>query len=388
MKKVAVLMVIAVVLAACAPAVETAPAEAEEAVAAEAEAEDVAEVEGEELAGYTYNPDREFVEDTDSYAGAVLYTEIEETYGPIPYPEAGTQIGFVAKAYENEFWRAVKEGVEEQITELNDAGVDIVGDVRAAQGESDEQGQASIMNDMVNKGYDAIVASPISDGNLVPPTEKAHAANIPVINTIGGFAKEMDIYVGPRHYMSGELAAEWIANKLGDEGGQVAVIMGLPKESAARGRTEGFGDWLAANAPNIEFVDSQNADWDRTKAKDVMDTLIIKYPDLKAVYCNNDTMAMGALEAVKAAGKLGELMVVGNDGTSEAIQSIKDGELSATVHIYPFFGGKISVDIALRVLAGQEMPLVIYTNQALIDPTNVDLSDEEVISWTGLNFAE
>jgi ribose transport system substrate-binding protein len=119
-----------------------------------------------------------------------------------------------------------------------------------------------------------------------------------------------------------------------------------------------------------------------------MDTLIIKYPDLKAVYCNNDTMAMGALEAVKAAGKLGELMVVGNDGTSEAIQSIKDGELSATVHIYPFFGGKISIDIALRVLAGQEMPLVIYTNQALIDPTNVDLSDEEVISWTGLNFAE
>ena len=246
----------------------------------------------------------EVVTDTDTYAGAVMYSEIENQLGPIPAPKAGTSLGFVAKAYENEFWRAVKDGVEAQIKELNDNGVDIQGDVRAAQGESDEQGQAALMNDMVNKQYSAIIASPISDGNLVPPTEKAHAAGIPVINAIGGFSNVMDVYVGPKHYQSGELAAEWIANVLGAEGGEVAVIMGLPKESAARGRTQGFGDWLEANAPQVKLVDTQNADWDRTKAKDVMDTLMKKHPNLKAIYANNDTMAMGALEAVKSAGKL------------------------------------------------------------------------------------
>lgn len=332
--------------------------------------------------------EREVITDTDTYAGAVIYADIEGLLGAIPQPADGTTLGFVAKAYENEFWRAVKDGVEAQVTELNAAGVDVKADVRAAQGESDEQGQAAIMDDMVNKQYSAIIASPISDGNLVPPTEKAHGQGIPVVNAIGGFSSAMDVYVGPKHYMSGELAAQWIAERLGAEGGEVAVIMGLPKESAARGRTKGFGDWLEQNAPNVKLVDVQNADWDRTKAKDVMDTLLKKHPNLKAVYVNNDTMAMGALEAVKSAGKLGEVLVVGNDGTSEALKSVKDGELSATVNIYPDFGGKIAVDIALRALAGQELPRVIYTSQAIIDPSNVDLPAEEVIGWTGLKFAQ
>jgi len=332
--------------------------------------------------------ERDVITDTDTYAGAVIYADIEGMLGAIPQPPDGTTLGFVAKAYENEFWRAVKDGVEAQIGELAASGMDVKADVRAAQGESDEQGQAALMDDMVNKQYDAIIASPISDGNLVPPTEKAHGQGIPVVNAIGGFSSAMDVYVGPKHYMSGELAAQWIAEKLGPDGGEVAVIMGLPKESAARGRTKGFGDWLEQNAPNVQLVDVQNADWDRTKAKDVMDTLLKKHPNLKAIYANNDTMAMGALEAVKSSGLLGSVLVVGNDGTSEALKSVKDGELSATVNIYPDFGGKIAVDIALRALAGQQLPRVIYTSQAIIDPTNVDLPAEEVIGWTGLTFAQ
>lgn len=322
------------------------------------------------------------IEDPDTYEGAVLYTALPDLLGPIPLPKEGITIGFAAKAFENEFWAAVKTGVEEQ-------GKDIAGvtfDVRAAQGESDEQGQASLMDDMVNKDYAAIIASPISDGNLVQATEKAKAKNIPVINTIGGFANIMDVFVGPRHYSSGELAAEWISGKLGKEGGEVAVIMGMPKESAARGRTDGFTNWFAKNNPSITVVDSQNADWDRNKAKDVMDTLIKKHPNLKAIYANNDTMVMGALEAVIAAGKKDQILVVGNDGTSEALASIKAGDLDATVNIYPDYAGKISVDIALRALGGQKLPKVIYTNQCIIDATNIDKPSEEVIGWSPLIF--
>lgn len=326
------------------------------------------------------------VEDPDTYEDAVLYADLSKLLGAIPKAKGALTIGFAAKAFENEFWGAVKDGVEAQGEELSESGMDIKLDVRAAQGESDEQGQAALMNDMINKKYKAIIASPISDGNLVQATEKAQAKGIPVINTIGGFAQVMDVYVGPRHYSSGELAAEWISNKLGADGGEVAVIMGMPKESAARARTQGFKDWFVTNNPKVTVVDSQNADWDRGKAKDVMDTLIKKYPNLKAIYANNDTMVMGALEAVIAAGKKGQIIVVGNDGTSEALQSIKDGQLDATVNIYPFFAGKISVDIALRALGGQELPKVIYTNQALIDSTNVDKSAEEVIGWSSLAF--
>ena len=117
-----------------------------------------------------------------------------------------------------------------------------------------------------------------------------------------------------------------------------------------------------------------------------MDTLIKQYPDLKAVYANNDTMIMGALEAVIAAGKKDQILVVGNDGTNEAIQSIQNGELDATVNIFPSIAGKISVDIALRALAGQELPKVIYTNQAIVDSENCNLSEEEIAEWQPLQF--
>jgi ribose transport system substrate-binding protein len=111
-----------------------------------------------------------------------------------------------------------------------------------------------------------------------------------------------------------------------------------------------------------------------------------KFPNLRAVYCNNDTMAMGVVEAVKGKNKLNQIIVVGNDGTSEALDSIKKGELSATVNIYPYFGGKIALDIALRCVAGQNIPKVVYTNQAIIDQENAHKSAEEVINWKSLEF--
>lgn len=329
---------------------------------------------------------QDVVTDPDNYAGAVNYNDLFARLGAIPKPAKAIRLGYAAKAFENEFWRAVKEGAEAQSNEFKKLGLSIVCDVKAAQGESDAQGQLAIMNDMVNKKYDGIIASPITDGNLIPAIEKAQKAKIPLVNSIGGFVKEIPVYVGPRHFTSGQLAAEWVAKTIGKGSAEVAVVVGMPTESAARSRTAGFKDWFQKNAPEIKVVDTQNADWDRLKAKEVVDVWMKKYPNLRAIYCNNDTMAMGALEAVKAAGKLGKCLVVGNDGTSEAYASIKKGELSATVDIFPHFGGRISVDIALRLIGGQRVPKVIYTNQALVDPSNVNKPAQEIIGWKGLRF--
>lgn len=249
--------------------------------------------------------DMKDVEDVGSYSKAISYEEITEKFGNIPKPEGSVHLGFAAKAFENEYWSTLKEGVEAEVKDLADAGLDVEIDIRAAQGEADEQGQVALMNDMVNKKYDAILASPISDGNLVQSVEKAHELGIPVVCAVGGFTPSMDIYVGPQNYNGGEKAAEWIADQLGEAGGEVAVIMGMPKEEGARARTAGIEDWFKANAPQITYVGAQNADWDRGRAREVMETLIKKYPDLKAVYANNDTMAMGALEAIKAAEVIG-----------------------------------------------------------------------------------
>ena len=221
-------------------------------------------------------------------------------------------------------------------------------DVQAALDENDEQGQLAILNNMINKKYSVLLLSPISDGNLVPGVESAVEKNIPVLNVNDGLIANAPNFVGPKADQNGELAAEWISKQL-DGKGQVAIVIGMPKAFAARQRTEGFENWMAANSPDIEIVAKQNADWDRNKAKELTETWIKNYPDLKAIFCNK-------------------------------------GELSATIDSFPFYKAQIALECALRELAGQELPRVIWTPQALIDSTNVDMDAKEIINWVPTEY--
>ncbi len=322
-----------------------------------------------------FNPDNE---------AGVNFQDMRTTFGAIPALEGDVLLGAVAKAFENEYWRTLKEGYEAFAQKMQAAGQKVTIDVRSAQGEGDEQGQLSIVKDMVNKKYTALLLSPISDSNLTPGVEDALDAGIPVVNVNDGLIELAPNFVGPRAVENGERAAAWIAEKIGNEG-KVAVVIGMPKAFAARQRTLGFVTWMAENAPNIQVVEQQNADWDRAKAKDLAETWMKKHPDLKAIFCNNDTMALGVVEAVEAAGS--DILVVGVDGIGEAYDSIRAGGLDATVDSFPFYKSQIAAEACLRLLGGQKLPRVIWTPQALIDSTNVDTPAAEIISWTEAEFA-
>ena len=319
----------------------------------------------------------------DTAKDGIDFTKMRSTFGTVPKPSSDVKLGAVAKAFENEYWRTLKEGMEIGAKKMRDNGINVSIEVKAAQGEGDEQGQLSIVKDMINKKYTALLLSPISDGNLVPGVEEAIKAKIPVINVNDGIIAIAPNYVGPKAIQNGELAAEWVAKKISSEG-KVAIVIGMPKAFAARQRTQGFEDWMKTNAPKVQVVEKQNADWDRAKAKDLADTWIKKHPDLKAIFCNNDTMALGVVEAVKASGK--NILVVGVDGIGEAYESIKKGEMSATVDSFPKFKGQVAVEVALRILGGQKIPQVIWTPQALIDSTNVNTPAEQIIKWEELKF--
>lgn len=327
--------------------------------------------------GTDFNPD------TDSEG--TNYYDVRDALGDVPMLEGELTFGGVAKSFDNEYWRTLKLGMETGAEKFSAAGMDLTIDMASAQSEGDEEGQLAIVNDMINKEYDALLLSPISDANLVPGAEDALAAGIPVVNVNDGIIAIAPNYVGPRAIENGELAAEWIAEQLNGEG-QVAVIVGMPKAFAARQRTAGFNNYMEANAPGIEVVAEQNADWDRLKAKDLAATWITQYPDLKAIFCNNDTMALGAVEAVKEAGV--DILVVGVDGISEAYESIRNGELDATVDSFPLYKGQIAVEMTIRALAGQDVPRVVWTPQALIDSTNVDMEAEDIINWTDPTMGE
>ena len=289
------------------------------------------------------------------------------------------------KSLSNEFWRTLEEGYHAAEDKVKEAGVDYSIVIDATTDEADEIGQQTMTSNMVNQGVTAILASPISDSNLTSAVEDAQDQGIPVFNVNDGLIAAAEYYVGPNAYQNGLLAAEWISKQLGDEG-QVAIVIGMPKAFAARERTAGFKDWIAENNSGLEVIAEQNADWDRQTAKNLAATWIQQNPDLKAIFCNNDTMALGVVEAVEEAEA--DILVVGVDGIGEAYDSIRAGKLDATVDSFPYYMSQVATECALRVMAGQELPRVVATPQALIDSENVDTEAAEIIGWTDATYVK
>ena len=322
----------------------------------------------------------EFNPDTDPSSTTI--EEIREKLGEEVPVKAGYNLAAIEKSISNEFWRTLQEGYEKAAENVN-AVTEINIEVDATTDEGDETGQQTMVENAVNQGVSAIMASPISDANLTTAVENAQDANIPVINVNDGLIAIVDYYCGPNAYQNGLLAAEWVSNKLGDEG-QVGIVVGMAKAFAARERTAGFRDWIADNNSGLEVVAEQNADWDRQKAKELAATWIIQYPDMKAIFCNNDDMALGVVEAVDEAEA--DILVVGVDGIGEAYDSIRAGKLDATVDSFPYYMAQVATEVTLRALAGQDVPHVTATPQALIDSENVDKDAAEIIGWTDTKY--
>ncbi|MCD8121767.1 MAG: substrate-binding domain-containing protein [Clostridiales bacterium] len=333
-------------------------AEASADSGAEAAAEEETKDEG-------FNPDE--AED------AMTIEDLRAANGTEVKVASGLTLGVVEKSLSNEFWRTLEEGYEKA---AEDCGVEII--VKATTDEGDETGQQTMTETLVNQGVDALMMSPISDSNLTAAVENANNADIVTVNVNDGLIAEADYYVGPEAYQNGQLAAAWISEQLGDEG-QVAIVVGMAKAFAARQRTAGFKDWIADNNSGMEIVAEQNADWDRQKSKELASTWIQQYPDLKAIFCNNDDMALGVVEAVQE--ENADILVVGVDGIGEAYDSIRAGKLDATVDSFPYYMAQVATECTLRVLAGEEVPSVVHTPQALISADNIDADPAELINW-------
>lgn len=314
----------------------------------------------------------------DTAEDAMSIEEIREKNGADITVAAGLKLGVVEKSLSNEFWRTLSEGYEKAAA---DAGIEV--EIKATTDENDETGQQTMTETLTSQGVNALMMSPISDSNLTAAVENANDAGIVTVNVNDGLIAEADYYVGPNAYQNGQLAAQWISEQLGDEG-QVAVVIGMAKAFAARERTAGFEDWLTENNSGLELVAEQNADWDRQKSKELAATWIQQYPDLKAIFCNNDDMALGVVEAVKEVDA--DILVVGVDGIGEAYDSIRAGGLDATVDSFPYYMAQVATECTLRVLAGQEMPSVVATPQALISAENVDDDPADIINWVAPSY--
>lgn len=317
---------------------------------------------------------------------AISFEEMRAQFGSVPISDKQLSFAGNVKAFENVVWQEIANGYSGLTKDAVAAGLNVTVDTTSPMGEDDEEGQLTILKDQIRSGVNAVLLSPISDANCLPGIEAAHEANIPVF-AINNEFNGADMFVGPNSIEQGQLAAEWVNEKLGGEG-EVAIVMGMAKTGVTRNRTEGFETWFAANGSNIKVVAKQNADWDRSKAKDVASTFLKTNSNLKAIFCNNDVMALGVIEAVKETDLVlnKDIYVIGCDGQSEAYDSIRAGEMAATIDTFPYYEGYMAAEVALRVMLGQEIPRVVFTPSKMLDSTNVDNTPEENIDWVVTAF--
>ncbi|MDE1994233.1 MAG: substrate-binding domain-containing protein, partial [Rhizobiaceae bacterium] len=247
------------------------------------------------------------------------------------------------------------------------AGVSVA--YQAAQSEGDQLGQLTIAEGMVTQGFNVLLLSPQTDANLQPVMEEAKAAKIPVVNVNDAVIPQAEHYVGNVQRDNGVRVAKWfIENR--PQGGKVAIIEGQAGVFAAVQRTDGFKSTITKDG-KFEVVASVPGNWDRQTSYDAATNILQQHPDLIGFYANNDGMALGVVEAVKAANLLGKVAVFGTDGISDAYTSIKAGELTGTVDSFPVLTGEVAMETALRLVGGQALPRVVSTPQALITKDNV-----------------
>lgn len=315
---------------------------------------------------------------TAAYAGSTPWEQARaqtfDTLGKVEKPEKPMKIGVVLITLANPYWVSMKNGYESAAEEF---GVAI--DVQAAPQENSTTAQLNIFENMVAKDYDAIIGHTITAHNLIPGLARAAKKGIVTVTDARvdkKAAKEAGanpIYLGlVDYYEQGRLGGAYIAEELAKKGGgKVAIIEGLPAAPQSKGRKEGAKAAFDAS-PAVQVVSVQPGNWDRAKAYDITTNLLQAHPDLKGIMCANDVMALAAVEAIEAAGKTGDVMVVGIDLIDQGKEAIKAGRLAGSVAFSPFVIGEICTRTAIAASQGKKIPKGVGVVSILATKENID----------------
>ena len=260
-------------------------------------------------------------------------------------------------------------GLKDYMTAKADAMGDVELTVVDAGGDAAKQLQQ--VETFISQKVDAIIMQPQEQEACSPAIDKAKAAGIPIINCNSLTITEPDAYVGSNDSESAEIAMTYIAEQLGGKG-NVLMMHGHPGQTAEVKRTEGAMDILAQN-PDMTLLDEQTADWDRAEAMTLMENSIQAYGDqINAVFCQNDEMALGALNALVQAGKKDNVLVVGVDAIDDALQSVKDGKMDATVYQDCKGQAEGAIEAAYKLAKGESVEKEILIPFILVTTENVD----------------
>jgi ribose transport system substrate-binding protein len=232
--------------------------------------------------------------------------------------------------------------------------------------------QMSQVEDVIVKKPDAIVFIPVDYKAMVPGVQKINAAKIPVVNvTDKSEAGEFVAFVGASDYDLGVETAKHLFKSMGGKG-NVVVLEGVKGSLTNVDRVRGMQD-AAKGYPGIKIVASQPANYQRLQALQVMENVMQTYPQIDGVFASNDAMAAGAIEALDGANR--KALVVGINGTKEAVDAIKAGKMLATGDYNGFLQGCIGTMTAIRQLRKMPISTSVVFPATVVDKSNYQSID-------------
>jgi len=267
-------------------------------------------------------------------------------------------IGVLLSDTSNTFFVTMQEAIEATAAELGAQTI-------VLDGANDAAKDVTNMEDLISAGVDFVLYNPVDSNAAAAVVEAAAAVGIPVISidrSVSG--AEVVSHIASDNVYGGRIATEYAIGLIGGEG-YLAEIQGQAGASAANERHQGFNEAVAANG-KVEVVSSQIGDWDTTKAMEIMENILTAFPEVQAVFCANDNMAVGAVQACQQNGRA-DVFIVGFDCEAVALQAIAEGTLAATIKQQPALMGQMGVETAIAFLKGEPVESNIGVEVALVN---------------------
>lgn len=246
-------------------------------------------------------------------------------------------------------------------------------DVQAPTSQAATDDQVRSVESWIAQDYDAIVVTLFNEGAFDSLIKKAAEKGIPVfsINSPQVCSPEIAADIGYDQIEGGRAQGEWLVNHYGDQDRHIAMLEGLPGPHSAA-RMEGFNEAIADH-PNLDLVAQQPAGWTREEGQSVTENILQANPDIDTLACLYDEMCLGGLAAIRAAGKAGDIDVIGYENIIEANEAIKAGEMLATVETgAKTMGHNVIETIEAYVRNGEDVPTTVHNDVKVIDGANVD----------------
>lgn len=266
------------------------------------------------------------------------------------------KIGLIVSTLNNPFFVTLKDGAEKKAKEL---GYELI----VLDSQNDPAKEVSNMEDITTKSVSLILLNPVDSDAAVAAVSIANGASIPVV-TLDRAANggNVETHIASDNIAGGKLAGEYLVEQLSGEG-NIVELEGIAGSSAARDRGQGFEEGIKGS--NLSVVSSQTADFDRTKGLSVMENILQGNKDIKAVFAQNDEMALGAQKALEDAG-MNDVLVVGFDATDDAVKSVEDGKMAATIAQQPELIGSLGIETAVKIISGESVETFIPVELQLV----------------------